>query len=131
MMNPSKFKASMLIGVVFLLGAIVGGSLGTTIVSRKFAAPPEISAKQRRNMLLEKFRSRLNLTPEQTDKVRVILEQTRQQVRGLEQTIKPQSAEIHNQMRGKVRELLAEDQKKAFEVMTREYDQRKAREEAE
>ena len=121
----------MLIGVVFLLGAIVGGSLGTTIVSRKFAAPPEISAKQRRNMLLEKFRSRLNLTPEQTDKVRVILEQTRQQVRGLEQTIKPQSAEIRNQMRGNVRELLAADQKKAFEVMTREYDQRKAREEAE
>src|SRR5262245_3113395 len=129
MMNQSKLKASLLIGIVFLLGAIVGGSLGTTIVSRKFAAPPEISAKQRRNMLLEKFRSRLNLTPEQTDKVQAILEQTHKQFRALDQG--PQSTEIRNQMRGKVRELLAEDQKKAFEVMTREYDQRKAREEAE
>jgi hypothetical protein len=130
MVNHSKFKASMLIAVVFLLGAIVGGSLGTTIVSRKFAAPPEISPKQRRNMLLEKFRSRLNLTPEQSDKVRVILEQTHQQFKALDQSIRPQSVEIRNQMRGKVRELLGEDQRREFEVMTREYDQRKAREQS-
>ena len=82
-----------------------------------------------RNMLLEKFRSRLNLTPEQTDKVQAILEQTHKQFRALDQG--PQSTEIRSQMRGKVRELLSEEQQRAFEVMTREYDQRKAREEAE
>jgi hypothetical protein len=130
MMNQSKFKAFMLIAVVFLLGAIVGGSLGTTIVSRKFASPPEISWRQKRNMILEKFRSRLELTPEQSEKVQAILEQTHQQVRTLEQSIKPQSVEIRTQMRGRVRELLGEDQKTKFEVMTREYDQRKAREES-
>jgi uncharacterized membrane protein YciS (DUF1049 family) len=130
MMNQSKFKASMLIAVVFLLGAIVGGSLGTTIVSRKFASPPEISWRQKRNMILEKFRSRLELTPEQSEKVQAILEQTHQQFRTLGQSIKPQSVEIRNQMRGKVRELLGEDQKSKFEVMTHEYDQRKAREES-
>jgi hypothetical protein len=130
MINHSKFKASILIAVVFLLGAIVGGSLGTTIVSRKFAAPGEISESQRRNMLLEKFRSRLKLTPEQSEKVRVILEQTHQQFKDLNQSIRPQSDEIRSRMRGRVRELLGEDQKKAFEVMTREYDQRRAREES-
>jgi hypothetical protein len=130
MINHSKFKASILIAVVFLLGAIVGGSLGTTIVSRKFAAPGEISESQRRNMLLEKFRSRLKLTPEQSEKVRVILEQTHQQFKDLNQSIRPQSDEIRSRMRGRVRELLEEDQKKAFEVMTREYDQRRAHQES-
>jgi|RhiMetdeSRZDD1v2_1073273.scaffolds.fasta_scaffold102826_3 hypothetical protein len=130
MIHQSKFKAFMLIAVVFLLGAIVGGSLGTTIVSRKFASPPEISWRQKRNMILEKFRSRLELTAEQSEKVQAILEQTHQQVRTLEQSIKPQSVEIRNQMRSRVRELLGEDQKTKFEVMTREYDQRKAREES-
>ena len=130
MVSQSKFKASLLIGVVFLLGAIVGGSLGTTIVSRQFASRPEISARQKRNMILEKFRSRLSLTPEQTEKVSVILEETHRQFRALEQSIKPQSVEIRSQMRNKVRQLLTEDQKGAFEVMTREYDQRKAREES-
>ena len=130
MINQSKFKAFMLIGVVFLLGAIVGASLGTTIVSRKFAAPPEVSSKQRRNMILEKFRSRLKLTPDQSEKVQTILEQTHRQFRALDQSIKPQSVEIRNHMRASVRELLSEDQKSEFELMTREYDQRKAKEES-
>jgi len=130
MINQSKFKAFMLIGVVFLLGAIVGASLGTTIVSRKFAAPPGVSARQRRTMILEKFRSRLKLTPDQSEKVRAILEQTHHQFRALDQSIKPQSVEIRNHMRANVRELLSEDQKSEFEVMTREYDRRKAKEES-
>jgi hypothetical protein len=127
MVNNSKFKASILIGVVFLLGAIVGASLGTTIVSRKFAAPLEVSESQRRNMVLEKFKSRLRLTSDQAKQVQVILEQTHQRFRDL---IKPQSDEIRKGMRGRIRELLSEEQKKEFEVMTREYDQRRTREES-
>jgi len=128
MINHSKFKASILIAVVFLLGAIVGGSLGTTIVSRKFAAPPEVSESQKQNMILEKFKSRLRLTPAQTAKVQLILEETHKQFRDLDQSIKPQRDEIRNSMRASVRELLSGDQKQDFEVMTREYDQRRARE---
>jgi len=130
MIHNSKFKASLLIGVIFLLGAIVGASLGTTIVSRKFAAPPEVSESKRRKMVLEKFKSRLKLTPEQAQKVQIILEQTHQQLKDLNHSIKPQSEEIRNRMRSRVRELLSEEQKNEFELMTREYDQRKAREES-
>jgi DNA anti-recombination protein RmuC len=130
MVNNSKFKASILIGVVFLLGAIVGASLGTTIVSRKFAAPLEVSESQRRNMVLEKFKSRLRLTSDQAKQVQVILEQTHQRFKDLNQSIKPQSDEIRHGMRGRIRELLSEEQKKEFEVMTREYDQRRTREES-
>ncbi len=130
MIHNSKFKASLLIGVVFLLGAIVGASLGTTIVSRKFAAPAGVSESQRRKMVLEKCKSLLKLTPEQARKVQIILEQTHQQFKDLNQSIKPQSDEIRNRMRGRVRELLSDEQKNEFEVMTREYDQRRAREES-
>jgi len=128
MINQSKFKASFLIAVVFLLGAIVGASLGTTIVSRKFAAPPEVSESQKQNMILEKFKSRLKLTPAQTAKVQLILEETHRQFRDLDQSINPRRDEIRNRMRASVRELLNGDQKQDFEVMTREYDQRRARE---
>jgi hypothetical protein len=130
MINRSKFKAFLLVGVVFLLGTIVGGSVGTTIVSRKFAAPREVPDSQRLAMVFEKFRSRLKLNPEQSEKVRVILQETHQQFKDLNHSIRPQSDALRMGMRSRVRELLTDDQKKEFEAMTREYDERKAREES-
>ena len=81
-------------------------------------------------MVLEKFKSRLRLTSDQAKQVQVILEQTHQRFKDLNQSIKPQSDEIRHGMRGRIRELLSEEQKKEFEVMTREYDQRRTREES-
>jgi len=81
-------------------------------------------------MVFEKFRSRLKLNSEQSERVRVILQATHQEFKDLNRSIKPQSDALRNRMRSQVRELLTDDQKKEFEAMTREYDERKAREES-
>jgi hypothetical protein len=126
MMNHSKFKALLLMAVVFLLGAIVGASLGTTLVSKKFASAPEPPDGQKRHRMFETFKSRLNLSPEQASKLEVILDETHKQFSELHQSVKPQFEEIRRSMRGRIREILDEGQKKEFESMCLEYDQRKA-----
>jgi len=128
MMSLSKFKALMLMAIVFLLGGIVGASLGTTFVSRKLASPSEGSPSQKREKMIEKFKSRLKLSPQQTAQLQTILDETHRQFSALHETVRPQFDEIRDRMRAKIRELLDEDQKREFEIMNREFDQRKARE---
>ncbi len=66
MMSPSRFKALALMAIVFLLGAIVGASLGTTIVSRKFAAPHELAARPGKAKFVDRLNARLHLSQQQT-----------------------------------------------------------------
>ena len=126
-MSYARFKALSLMALVFLLGAVVGASLGTTFISNRFASTPKISSSQGRQKTLDKFKSRLGLSPEQTDRLQIILEETRKEFSNLHQSVKPQYDEIRHRMRTQIREILNDDQKKEFEVMNREYDERRAR----
>ena len=130
MMSLSKFKALMLMAIVFLLGSIVGASLGTAFVSRKLASPSEPSRSHGREKMIEKFKSRLKLSPQQTAQMQTIVDETHKQFSALHETVKPQFDEIRNRMRARIRELLDEDQKREFEIMNREFDQRKAKEDS-
>lgn len=130
MMSLSKFKAFMLMAIVFLLGTIVGASLGTAFVSRKLASPSEGSRSQAREKMIEKFRSRLKLSTQQTAQLQTILDETHKQFSVLHETVKPQFDQIRDRMRARIRELLDENQRKEFEIMNREFDQRKAREDS-
>jgi hypothetical protein len=126
-MSLTKMKALFLMSVVFLIGTIVGGSLGTAIVSRKFASPqfPEKAGPEK---MIQKFKGRLHLSPTQTDKVQRILSDAHNQFCQLHETVKPQFDEIRSRIRTQIREELNEDQRNEFEVMVREFDERRARE---
>ena len=108
-MSLSKLKALLVISTVFLLGAVVGASLGTSIVSKKFASPTEGAAKSGKETL------------------QLILDDTHKQFKELHQTVKPQFEGIRNRMRDQIREQLDAKQKQEFEVMVREYDECKSR----
>ncbi|HEX2522280.1 MAG TPA: hypothetical protein VHP35_09145 [Terriglobia bacterium] len=126
-MSLSKLKALLVISTVFLLGAVVGASLGTSIVSKKFASPTEGAAKSGKEKLIDKFKVRLNLSPGQTETLQLILDDTHKQFKELHQTVKPQFEGIRNRMRDQIREQLDAKQKQEFEVMVREYDECKSR----
>lgn len=126
-MSFSKVKALVLISVVFLLGAVVGASLGTAIVSKKFAETPGSPSPKKKGKLIEKFKTRLNLSPSQTEQLQLILDDTHKQFGELHQAVKPQFEEIRNRMRARIREQLNDEQKREFEVMTREYDERRSK----
>lgn len=122
MMSASRFKAVALMSIVFLLGAIVGASLGTTIVSRKFASPQEASGRPGKAKFVDKLNARLHLSPEQTGQLKVILEETHQQFGALHESVKPQFEAIRNRTRDRIREQLNDTQRQEFEVMVREDD---------
>ena len=122
MMSPSRFKAVALMAIVFLLGAIVGASLGTTIVSRKFAAPHEMAGRPGKARFVDRLKARLHLSPQETAQLRVILDETHQQFGALHESVKPQFEAIRNQTRDRIREQLTDSQRQEFEAMVREDD---------
>jgi hypothetical protein len=122
MMSPSRFKALMLMAIVFLLGAIVGASLGTTIVSRKFAAPHELAVRPGKAKFVDRLNARLHLSPEQTLQLKAILDETHQQFGALHESVKPQFEAIRSKTRERIREQLTEAQRPEFEAMVREDD---------
>ncbi|MBM3804186.1 MAG: hypothetical protein FJW26_17955 [Acidimicrobiia bacterium] len=121
MISPARMKALSLMSVVFLLGAIVGASLGTAIVSKKFATPQK-QGKPGRAKFIDRLDARLHLSPEQTAQVKTILDETHQQFGALHETVKPQFDAIRNQTRDRIRVQLTEVQKQEFEAMIKEED---------
>ena len=122
MMSPSRFKALMLMAIVFLLGAIVGASLGTTIVSRKFAAPHELAVRPGKAKFVDRLNARLHLSSEQTLQLKAILDETHQQFGALHESVKPQFEAIRSKTRDRIREQLTDTQRPEFEAMVREDD---------
>jgi hypothetical protein len=122
MMSPSRFKALSLMAIVFLLGAIVGASLGTTIVSRKFAAPHEMAGRPGKAKFVERLNARLHLSAQQTTQLKAILDETHLQFSALHESVKPQFEAIREQTRSRIREQLTDSQRQEFEAMVREDD---------
>jgi Spy/CpxP family protein refolding chaperone len=123
MMSLSKFKALVVITVVFLLGAVVGASLGRAVLSPLAAKE---SHRHSRVRFIEKLQSRLNLSDEQTLRVQAILDDARQQFGTLHESVKPQFETIRRQMRERIHQQLGPDQTQEFAAMCAEYDQRRA-----
>ena len=127
MTSPSRFKALALMSIVFLLGAIVGASLGTTIVSRKFAAPQETAGKPGKAKFVDRLNARLHLSPQQMAQLKVIVDETHRQFGTLHESVKPQFEAIRSRTRDRIREQLTDSQKSEFEAMIREDDACRAR----
>ena len=127
MTTPLKLKAFLLVIVVFALGFVLGASLATTLVSKKFAAAGPPSAKDGRHRMMDTLKTRLELTPPQEEKLQVIFDETHQQFKALHLRVKPQFDAIRDQMRNKIREILDQRQKKEFEVLVQEFDRERGR----
>ncbi len=123
MMSLSKFKALLIIAVVFLLGAAVGASLGRAVLLPLSAKG---SHQHSRGRFIEKLQSRLNLSADQTLRVQAILDEAHQQFGTLHKRVKPQLETIRREMQERIREQLGPDQNREFTAMCAEYDQRMA-----
>ena len=124
MITPAKFKAFILVVVVFALGLVLGASLATTFVSRKLAAAGPPSQRDVHHHMMDTFKTRLALSPVEEQKLQVIFDDAHQQFKALHATVKPQFDAIRSQMRDRIREILDDKQKKEFEVMVQEFDRR-------
>lgn len=124
MMNLSKFKALLVIAVVFLLGAVAGASLSRTVL---WSISGKGHHRHSRGSFIEKLQGRLDLSDEQRTQIQAILDESHQQFGRLHKSVKPQFETIRQQMAERIRKELNPDQTRKFAAMRAEYEQRRAK----
>ncbi len=114
----TKLKVWLVLVVVFALGAITGAALTGLYRSRAGADRPEKAMHER----FEKMRSELNLTDEQTKSISAILDETRNEYRGLRAELRPRFEEPRQKARTKIRALLTPEQQQKFDALVAQQD---------
>ncbi len=123
--NSATRKAALWIGLVFLLGAALGGMLGYVFAHEKYAvtnAAPTTEAA-RRAQKLQELTQMANLTPEQSKQVDGIIADIQAEMKAIRKTSEPQVDEARRKGRARIRAILTEEQKPKFEEFVRKLDE--------
>jgi len=121
-------KAALWVGVVFLLGAALGGVLGYLSAHRTAsAANPPMSEPQRRARRVEQLTRDLSLTPAQSQQVDTILMQRHAEAKAIHDQADTQLDQVHQKGRQQIREILTPEQKPKFEQFLKRLDEEKKR----
>jgi len=123
--NKTRREAALLVIVVFLLGALVGG-LATHVWSIHAAA---VGIPHGPDQLIDQLSRDLQLTPDQLKQVTQIVDETHAQVRALYAPIDAQREQIRQQARERTRAILTPDQKVKFEAFLHHLDEERKKEE--
>jgi Spy/CpxP family protein refolding chaperone len=127
--NSAARKAALWVGVVFILGAALGGMLGYVFAHQKYtvtsASPTSESA--RRAQKVQELTQLANLTPEQSQQVEAIIRETQGQIKGIRQTTDPQINEVRQKGRERIRAILSAEQKPKFEEFIKKLDEERKR----
>ncbi len=122
--NRSGRRAYLLVLVVFVLG-IALGALGTYLVGgRVWGARPQVqSRRDKRARFVEQLTRDVSLTPEQHKQLETILADAGAKFQALHDQIAPQSEQVRQQTREKIRAILTPEQRPKFEEFLRRLDE--------
>jgi Spy/CpxP family protein refolding chaperone len=123
--TKTRREAALLVIVVFLLGALVGG-LATHVWSIHAAAR---GIPHGPDQLIDQLSHELQFTPDQLKQVTQIVDETHAQVRALYDPIDAQREQLRQQARERIRAVLTPDQKPKFEDFLRHLDEERKKEE--
>ncbi|MGA8220317.1 MAG: hypothetical protein WB780_01590 [Candidatus Acidiferrales bacterium] len=123
--SKTRREAALLVIVVFLLGALVGG-LATHVWSIHAAA---IGIPHGPGQLIDQLSHELQLSPDQLKQVTEIVDEAHTQVRVLYAPMNAQREQIRMQARERMRAILTPDQKVKFEGFMRHLDEGRNKEE--
>jgi biopolymer transport protein ExbB/TolQ len=123
-------KAALWVGLVFLLGAALGGMAGYVIAHQKYAvtnaaAPASDAAK--RAQKVQELTSVANLTPEQGQQVDAIIADIQSQMKSIRKTLEPQFDEARQKGRERIRAILSAEQRPKFEAFIQKLDEERRR----
>jgi Spy/CpxP family protein refolding chaperone len=117
-------KAALWVGVVFLLGAALGGMLGYVFAHHTaMAAPAQMSDAEKRAQKVQRLTQELNLTPEQQRQIDVIMTEIQGQYKAIRQSVDPQMDVARQRGRTAMRAVLTPEQKPKFEEFLRRLDE--------
>jgi Spy/CpxP family protein refolding chaperone len=117
----TRLKIWLVLIVVFVLGSVTGAAL--TGLYRSRASGGERS-EARMHERFEKMRRELSLTDQQTNSVRAILDETRNDYRTLRTELRPRFEEPRQKARVRIRALLNPEQQQKFDAMIAQQDAR-------
>src|ERR1700730_17255893 len=110
--TSAKRKAALWVGVVFLLGAALGGVLGYVFAHHSVSAANQpLSEPERRARRVEDLTHELSLTPEQSKQLDAILTQRHAQSRALHEQSDAQIEQVRQNGRNDIRAILSAEQK--------------------
>jgi hypothetical protein len=123
--NSTTRKAALWVGVVFLLGAALGGMIGYVFAHQKYvvtnASPTTEAARRAKN--IEELTRLANLTPEQSKQADGIVADIQAEMKAIRKTTEPQIEEARQKGRARIRAIMTEEQKPKFEEFVRKLDE--------
>jgi Spy/CpxP family protein refolding chaperone len=126
--TKKRGEAAVLVLVVFLLGALLGG-VGNHLWGERVWGKQTINTQPTRNQIVGDLTRDLQLTPDQQKQLGSIVDDTRAQWRTLYTTIEPQHEQIRRQSRDRIRAILTPDQKPKFEEFMHRIDEQRQKDE--
>lgn len=123
-----KWKASILVLAVFLLGLLVGG-LGVHVMGSKAAPPPPTPLPATSDEVVKQLDVKCSLTADQQKQIRVIMEDVMSEYHRLYEPIRPQIEEVRQAGRQRIRGVLTPEQLPKFEEYLRWMDEEKKKQE--
>jgi hypothetical protein len=123
-----KWKASVLVLAVFLLGLLVGG-LGVHVMGSKAAAPPAAALPTTSDEVVKQLDVRCSLTADQQKQIQAIMEEVMAEYHRIYEPIRPQIEEVRQAGRQRIRGVLKPEQLPKFEEYLRWMDEEKKKQE--
>lgn len=113
----SKTSAALLLVLSFVMGSIAGAVAFNLYRNHVAAAGP--------HDIVAELAQDLKLDEAQKDKLRLIMNQTRERFRALSKQMEPQFQAIRDESNREIRQILRDDQKANFEKVIQALDQRR------
>jgi Spy/CpxP family protein refolding chaperone len=120
-------KAALWVGVVFLLGAALGGMLGYVFAHHTaMAAPPQqLTDNEKRAQKVQRLTQELNLTADQQRQIDAIMTDIQAQYKAIRQSTEPAMDAARQKGRTQIRAVLTPEQTPKFEEFLRRIDEEK------
>jgi septal ring factor EnvC (AmiA/AmiB activator) len=120
----AKGKAALWVGVVFLLGAALGGVLGYVFTYRSYASQAtQLNEQARRQQRVAELTQQLSLTHDQAQQLDSIIKSMQAQFKTIRRQVDPELEDARQRGRNQIRAILTPEQKPKFEDFLKHLDE--------
>ena len=128
MNSETRQKARLWLGLVFILGAAIGGVFGYSFAHGSYAAtqaPATLSEPERRAKRVAEMTKEVGLTPEQSTQIDQIIHQAHDEMKTIHEKSDADVDVVRQRAREQMRSLLTPEQRPKFEAMVQRWNQEK------
>lgn len=121
--NRASRKAIGLLALVFVLG-IAFGAVGSMLMNRNvFASRDRVQVGPPQHRLIGRLTSQLSLTTDQQKQIQDLMTDTQKRYDAIRDQMNPQFAQVRQDMRDHIRQVLTPDQRPKFDDFLRQVDE--------